>query len=147
MITDYSYEGAENKTGIAFGTMLKSISTLKKMGDKRKSIPDGYTYGDVLAGEYAISALQAILTGQYSSDNPAVELALDPLEPSIKKSHELYDNKIAKSEEDMRLEEIAAYRRQGFSYSQIEKEMEIPRSTIQYRVSLIERNHPDWLNN
>lgn len=145
MITNYLTDETAN-TAIAFGTMLSAIQDLKKIGDGvSDKIPSKYTYGDVLAGEYAIAALQLILQGESKSDNQLVNSFLRQIEPSVQKSKELYLQKVAKSEEDMKLEEIAAYRRDGFSYNEISKEIEIPRSTVRYRIDLIKKNHPEWL--
>lgn len=54
-----------NNTGIAYLTMLDSVKDL-------------YSTDPGLAGEYAISVLELILSGEYSTDNYVIKAMLNP---------------------------------------------------------------------
>lgn len=126
-----------NSTGIVYDTMLKTAK-------------DIYAFNPELAGEYALSALEMVLSGDCSTDNEMLRAMFNVIKPFA-------DRNIAKLEakkeqqnnakiEKMKLKEIAELYENGFNYQEIAKSIGITRQTVSNRIKIIQAEFPELLN-
>lgn len=125
-----------NSTGIVYDTMLKTAK-------------DIYAFNPELAGEYALSALEMVLSGECSTDNEMLRAMFNVVKPFA-------DRNIAKLEarkeqqnnakiEKMKLREIADLYDSGFNYQEIAKKIGITRQTVSNRIKIIQTEFPELL--
>ena len=104
-----------------------------------------------LAGELAMAAIQTVICGETNSDNPVVQAMIMPMKQASEKNYQRYAKTCESKREtkirDLRLEEIAELAAQGMSTRQIESELDIPRSTVSYRLGIIKSDYPELLPN
>ncbi len=72
-----------------------------------------------LAGELAISAIELVLTGDISSDDPMINLMLEPMKVINENNNVKYDNKVESSRQkkinDLNLEKVAELMNLGYT--------------------------------
>ena len=123
-------------SGIIMSSMFEQI---KKM----------YAVDPDMAGELAISAIELVLTGQISSDDMMIDMLLAP-------ARVITDNNVQKYEarkegvknkriKELRLEEIAAFYKNGVRQKEIAERMGLTQQTVSYRLNLIKTNFPELL--
>ena len=118
------------KSGIVYGKMLEVA--------KRQYMRD-----PVKGGEYAISFLEAILTGDISSDDINIEDALEGYVDRIKKSKNLYDAKVAASEE--RFSRIVEMKKNGMTQAAIARELGVQPPAVSKMFTRIRTEFPHLL--
>lgn len=123
-------------SGIIYNSALAQI---KKM----------YAIDPVKAGELAIAAIEMVLTGQISSDDPMIDMMLEPLLVVRNKNAHDYDQKKQanknKKATDMKLKEISELYLQGFSQKAIGERLGISQQTVSYRLNSIKADYPELL--
>ena len=129
---------AIRKSGVIYNSVLEQI---KKM---YPSDPAG-------AGELAISAIELVLTGEISSDNLMIDVALQALSIQRDKDEDNYNQKeqITKNKkiDDLKLVEIAELYSQKISQKRIGEMLGISQQTVSYRIGIINKDYPELLPN
>jgi hypothetical protein len=94
------------KSGIIYNSLLEQIKRIHLMDPER-------------AGELAISAIELVLTGQISSDDPMIDALLQPLMVIRDRDENEYELKKEaannKKIADLKLQEIAELHMSGYS--------------------------------
>jgi hypothetical protein len=136
MITKFK-DNSVRQSGIIYSGVFEQIKLLHKQKPE-------------LAGELAISAIEYILTGEMSSDDPFMEIFLQPVMPVIEKNIEKYNDRIDKNHdkkrESLKLEDIAKLYNEGYKQKEIGKKLNINEKTISYRMKVIRENYPELLD-
>lgn len=126
-----------NNTGIAYLTMLDSAKDL-------------YDKDPELAGEYALSVLELILSGEYSTDNYVIKAMLNPFQFMANKNINKLEARKEKQDnnriEKMRLKEIADLYLEGMNQTDIAKKMNVSRQTVSNRIKIIQTDFPELLD-
>lgn len=109
-----------------------------------------YSQDPAKAGELAISAIELTLTGEISSDDFMVKLALGDLTKIVEKDRNKWsktkENRKQKKMEEYRLEEIAELHNQGFTQKEIGEKLGIPQQTVGYRLNnIIKADYPELI--
>ena len=109
-----------------------------------------YDKNPQLAGELAISIIELTLTGEISTDDTIILLALENLRSVVQNNQERYDKtkeakRIAKIQE-YKLDTIADLYLQGKSQIEIAKILGVNKQTINYRLNnMIKTHYPELL--
>ena len=125
------------QSGIIFSSMFDQI---KKM----------YEVDPDTAGELAISAIELVLTGQISSDNPMIDMMLTPArvinENNVQKYEVKKESAKAKKIKDMKLQEIAdMFFKRGIKQKEIAERLGLTQQTVSYRISAIRTTYPELM--
>lgn len=124
------------KSAIIYQSALEQI---KKM----------YAMDPVLAGELAISAIELVLVGEISSDNPMIEICLEQLKIIAQRDHENHDAKAENGKNQkmisQKLDQIAKLYLAGLSQAAIGKEIGVSQQTISSRMNIIRKEYPELL--
>ena len=109
-----------------------------------------YQQGNVeVAGELAISLMEIVLTGDYSSDDFLVEFAMKNHGIVVEKTRNNYDKKIkanrAKQIDKLELVKIAELIAKGYTQASIAKALKESAATISYRVGVLREDYPELL--
>lgn len=103
----------------------------------------------VKAGELAMAAIELILTGQTSSDDYMIEIALQPLIVIRNRNENDYNAKQEASKlkrmEDNRLKEIAQLYLEGMTQAQIGAKIGVSQQIISNRLRIIRKDYPELL--
>lgn len=125
-----------NNTGIAYASMLDSIKDL-------------YSNDPILAGEYAISAFELILSGDCSTDNYVIRAMLNPIKAMTDRNMVKLEARKEKQDnnriEKMQLREVADLYIAGYKQQEIAKMMNTSRQTISNRIKIIQTEFPELL--
>lgn len=136
MITKFK-DTSVRQSGVIYSGVFEQIKKLHKQA------PDK-------AGELAISAIEYILTGEMSSDDPYMEIFLEPVVPVIQKAVENYNEKVDreldKRREKLCLDDIANLYNAGYKQKEIAKKLKINEKTISYRMGIIRKEYAELLN-
>ena len=136
MITDFRLDVCRD-SAVIYSSVLEQIEML-------------YEDDTELAGEFAIAAIQTVLSGETTTDNKMIRVMLKQLQQSARKNQERYESsKESKREyraKDLRLNEIAELANEGLSIREIEQELDIPKSTVSYRIGVIKNTYPELLD-
>lgn len=124
-------------TGVIYQSALQQIKMLHEKDP-------------LLAGELAESIIELTLTGDTSTDDFTILLALENLRNVVKNNQEKYDKtKEAKHQnkvQEYKLDIIAAMLQQGKSQVEIAKELGVNKQTINYRINnMIKPHYPELL--
>lgn len=137
MITDFNLDACRD-SAVIYSSVLEQIEML-------------YEDDTELAGEFAIAAIQTVLSGDTTTDNKMIKVMLKQLQQSALKNQERYElSRESKREykaKDLRLEEIAELVNEGMSVREIEQQLDIPKSTVSYRLGIIKKDYPELLSN
>ena len=136
MITDFK-ENEIRESGLVYNGTWEQIKML-------------YAQDPVKAGELAISAIELTLTGEISSDDFMVNLALKDLTKIVEKDRNKWDktreNRKQKKAEEYRLEEIAELHNQGLTQKEIGIRLGMPQQTVGYRLNnIIKVDYPELI--
>ncbi|MBM6676550.1 response regulator transcription factor [Olsenella uli] len=133
MITDFNLEACRD-SAVIYSSVLEQVKMV-------------YDSDPTLAGELAIAAIQTVICGESKSDNGMVNAMLTPLKQASDKNYQRYkktcDSKRAAKIKDLRLDEIAELKNEGKTTREIEEELGIPKSTVAYRIGIIEADYPE----
>lgn len=102
-----------------------------------------YQRDPVKGGEYAISFLEAILTGDISSDDLNIEDALEGYKDGIVRSKNSYDAKVAATEEKYRA--IVQMKKNGMTQAAIAKEIGVQPPAVSKMFAKIRSEFPHLL--
>ena len=137
MITDFNLDACRD-SAVIYSSVLEQIEML-------------YEDDTELAGEFAIAAIQTVLSGDTTTDNKMIKVMLKQLQQSALKNQERYElSRESKREykaKDLRLDEIAELVNEGMSVREIEQQLDIPKSTVSYRFGIIKKDYPELLSN
>lgn len=101
------------------------------------------------AGEFAIAAIELVLTGQTSTDDPMIELMLEPTKKINERNMERYDHKVensrAKKIHDQKLDQIAELIQKGFRQREVAERLGLTQQVVSYRWSIIKSSYPELL--
>lgn len=101
------------------------------------------------AGELAISAIELVLTGEISSNDPMVEICLEQLKVISHRDRENYDAKTENEKTQkmisQKLDQIAKLYLAGLSQAAIGKEIGVSQQTISSRMNIIRKEYPELL--
>ena len=135
MITDFK-ENEIRESGVIYNSILSQIKML-------------YAQDPAKAGELAISAIELVLTGDMSTDDFMIKLALENMKVIAEKNKEKYKKKVKSQEEkkfeEMQLAAIAELYNQGFTQKEIGIKLNIPQQTISYRLGIIRDKYSDLI--
>ena len=110
-----------------------------------------YPSDPIKAGELAISAIELVLTGEMSSDDLMIDIALQALSIQRDRDEDNYNKKeqMAKIKkiEDMKLDKIAELYSQKISQKRIGEMLNISQQTVSYRINIIKEKYPELLPN
>lgn len=133
MITDFNLEACRD-SAVIYSSVLEQVKMV-------------YDSDPTLAGELAIAAIQTVICGESKSDNGMVNAMLTPLKQASDKNFQRYkrtcESKRAAKIKDLRLDEIAELKNEGKTTREIEEELGIPKSTVSYRIGIIEADYPE----
>ena len=133
MITDFNLEACRD-SAVIYSSVLEQVKMV-------------YDSDPTLAGELAIAAIQTVICGESKSDNGMVNAMLTPLKQASDKNYQRYkktcNSKRAAKIKDLRLDEIAELKNEGKTTREIEEELGIPKSTVSYRIGIIEADYPE----
>ena len=128
-------ENEVRDTGVVNKGMFEQVKRLFNSGNPE------------LAGELAISLIELVLTGEYSSDDFMVQLVMDNHEIIANKHIKEYDKKVEASRvakaEKLELYEIAKMLKNGFTQEQIAKVLGITQGTVSKRIKLMRAEYPE----
>lgn len=137
MITEFDLDACRD-SAVIYSSVLEQIEML-------------YEDDTELAGEFAIAAIQTVLSGDTTTDNKMIKVMLKQLQQSALKNQERYElSRESKREykaKDLRLGEIAELVNEGLSVREIEQQLDIPKSTVSYRLGIIKKDYPELLSN
>ena len=133
MITNFNLDACRD-SAVIYSSVLEQVKMV-------------YDSDPTLAGELAIAAIQTVICGGSKSDNGMVNAMLTPLKQASDKNYQRYkktcESKRAAKIKDLRLDEIAELKNEGKTTREIEEELGIPRSTVAYRIRIIEADYPE----
>lgn len=102
-----------------------------------------------LAGELAISAIELVLTGEISSDDPMINLMLEPMKKINQNNQVKYDNKVETGKQkkirELDLDRVAELMLAGYTQKQIGEKLGMPQQNVSYRVGVIRTKYPELL--
>jgi hypothetical protein len=137
MIRQFKETEMMRDSGIIYKSQFEQI---KKLFSQNKE----------LAGELAISAIELVLTGEYSSDDFTVDLLLTQNKVIVDKDKENYEKTLeAKAQariKKLKLEEIAEMLNNGVSQKIIADTIGESQRVVSYRKGIIEKEFPEMLN-
>ena len=123
-------------TAVIYSSMLSQIRKL-------------YERDEVQAGKLAISALELVLCGEFSSDDLTIELILEPFKTLTKRNQTKWENvKESKNEsrvEKLKLKQIADLFLEGLKQDKIAEKVGVSRQTVSNRLKLIRQEFPELL--
>ena len=122
------------------GVIMSSVfDQIKKM----------YAMDPEMAGELAISAIELVLTGQFSSDDAMIDMLLAPAKVINDHNVQRYENRKEGSKnkkiKDMKLDEIAEMLQNGMKQKEIAERLHISQQTVSYRMGLIRTQYPELM--
>lgn len=103
-----------------------------------------------MAGELAISAMELLLTGGMSTDNPMIPIILANLKIVNEKNREKYEKKVLTQKQtkikEYQLDEIAELYAQGLTQTEIGVKLGISQQKVSYRINnMIKSEYPELL--
>lgn len=108
-----------------------------------------YAVDREMAGELAISAIELVLTGQFSSDDAMIDMLLAPAKVINDHNVQRYEIRKEGSKnkkiKDMKLDEIAEMLKNGMKQKEIAERLHISQQTISYRMGVIRTQYPELM--
>lgn len=137
MINEFDFEACRD-SAILYQSIYKQVARKYKRGKYEE------------AAELALSYMQIMLNGYTTTDDEDIQDMLEPYVSVSKKANERYSRKLQKDAEnqikELLLEEIASMINEGKSYAAIADSLNIAKSTVSYRVSIIKEKYPELLS-
>lgn len=129
-------ERETRESGVIYNSTLNQIKKLYQM-DKE------------LAGEFAMSAIELVLTGEISSDNPMIEIMLEATKVVNEKNKNKWEKRVENQKqhrkEELRLEEVAELAKQKLTQAAIGKKLGLSQQNISSRLRIIRDEYPELL--
>ena len=123
-------------SGIIYSSTFEQIKKLYAMDPEQ-------------AGEFAIAAIELVLTGEISSDDYYIELMLEPTKKLNENNRSKYDSKKENAKlkkiTDMKLDKIAELINAGLKQSQVGERLGLSQQMISYRLGIIRTQYPELL--
>jgi predicted transcriptional regulator len=123
-------------SGIMYNSTLDQIKML-------------YAMDPVKAGELAISAIELLLCGDISSDDPMIKVMLMPTKAIRDKDKKKHDQKVENTKNkrisDLKLDIIAELHRKGLRQRQIAERLGLTQQTVSNRLGVIRTEFPHLL--
>ena len=123
-------------TGIIYSSTFEQIKKLYAMEPEQ-------------AGEFAIAAIELVLTGEISSDDYYIELMLEPTKISVGRNQAKYDQKVENSKSkkiaEQKLEQIADLSLKGYKQREIAERLGLTQQMVSYRLGVIKTTYPELL--
>lgn len=123
-------------SGVMYSSTLQQIRQLYNISPEK-------------AGEFAISAIELLLTGEISSDDAMIEVMLTPINVINKRTQHNYDMTCERNKknqyEEGKFELIAELVNQGKTQTAIAKELGVSQQTISKRIKIIKTEYPQLL--
>ena len=108
-----------------------------------------YAVDREMAGELAISAIELVLTGQFSSDDAMIDMLLAPAkvinDHNVQRYEVRKEGSKNKKIKDMKLDEIAEMLKNGMKQKEIAERLHISQQTVSYRMGLIRTQYPELM--
>ena len=108
-----------------------------------------YAVDPDMAGELAISAIELVLTGQFSSDDAMIDMLLAPAkvinDHNVQRYEVRKEGSKNKKIKDMKLDEIAEMLQKGMKQKEIAERLHISQQTVSYRMGLIRTQYPELM--
>ena len=108
-----------------------------------------YAVDREMAGELAISAIELVLTGQFSSDDAMIDMLLAPAkvinDHNVQRYEVRKEGSKNKKIKDMKLDEIAEMLKNGMKQKEIAERLYISQQTVSYRMGLIRTQYPELM--
>ena len=108
-----------------------------------------YAMDPDMAGELAISAIELVLTGQFSSDDAMIDMLLAPAkvinDHNVQRYEVRKEGSKNKKIKDMKLDEIAEMLQKGMKQKEIAERLHISQQTVSYRMGLIRTQYPELM--
>ena len=124
------------QTGVVYSGMLEQIKKLHQVNPEQ-------------AGELAISAIEMVLTGGFSSDDVMIELMLEPMKALVQGNQDRYDQKVEASKmkkiTEQKLDQIAEMMQAGVKQKSIAERLGLTQQVVSYRWGVIKRDYPELL--
>ena len=124
-------------TGIIYSSTFEQIKKLYAMSPEQ-------------AGEFAIAAIELVLTGEVSSDDYMIELMLEPTKKLNENNRNKYESKVENARNkkitDMKLDKIAEMANKGMRQREIGEKLGLSQQIISYRMGIIRTQFPDLLD-
>ena len=122
------------------GVIMSSVfDQIKKM----------YAMDPEMAGELAISAIELVLTGQFSSDDAMIDMLLAPAkvinDHNVQRYEVRKEGSKNKKIKDMKLDEIAEMLKNGMKQKEIAERLHISQQTVSYRMGVIRTQYPELM--
>ena len=122
------------------GVIMSSVfDQIKKM----------YAVDREMAGELAISAIELVLTGQFSSDDAMIDMLLAPAkvinDHNVQRYEVRKEGSKNKKIKDMKLDEIAEMLKNGMKQKEIAERLHISQQTVSYRMGVIRTQYPELM--
>lgn len=120
--------------------------------DSYNSAKELYELDPIRGGELAMTILELVMTGDYSSDDPMFKIILNPLITTTAKNDQNYKQKCeegkVKDIKEYSLDKIAEYYNQGMTQKQISEQLNgtITQQTVGMRLKKIKEKYPEMLN-
>jgi DNA-binding NarL/FixJ family response regulator len=115
-------------TGIIYSSTFEQIKKLYAMSPEQ-------------AGEFAIAAIELVLTGDVSSDDYMIELMLEPTKKLNENNRNKYESKVENARNkkiaDMKLDKIAEMANKGMRQREIGEKLGLSQQIISYRMGII----------
>ena len=108
-----------------------------------------YQQDPLLAGELAISAIELVLTGEFSSDDYQIDMLLESNREVNQKNIDSYNNKVEQARQkritDLKLAEIARLHKDKWIQKNIAQHLGLSQQTVSNRLTLIRKEFPELL--
>lgn len=123
-------------SGVIYNSILEQIKQLHAVDPEQ-------------AGEFAISAIELVLTGEVSTDDVIIQMMLTPMKKINENNVARYETKVENAKQkkitEMKLDKIADLMIAGLKQREIGERLGISQQNVSYRVRLIKQNYPELL--
>ena len=123
-------------SGVIYSSILEQIKQL-------------YAVDPEQAGEFAISAIELVLTGEVSTDDVIIQMMLTPIKKINENNIARYETKVENAKQkkiiEMKLDKIAELANIGMRQREIGERLGLSQQIVSYRMNLIKKNYPELL--
>ena len=99
--------------------------------------------------EFAISAIELVLTGEVSTDDVIIQMMLTPIKKINENNIARYETKVENAKQkkiiEMKLDKIAELANIGMRQREIGERLGLSQQIVSYRMNLIKKNYPELL--
>lgn len=123
-------------SGVIYSSILEQIKQLHAVDPEQ-------------AGEFAISAIELVLTGEVSTDDVIIQMMLTPIKKINENNIARYETKVENAKQkkimEMKLDKIAELANIGMRQREIGERLGLSQQIVSYRMNLIKKNYPELL--